>query len=185
MALPVLRRHREPDRESRRHHIRSREISRQPTRPWSPWAEFAEMHDRMGRLLTEAFGPGFGEIFRDRFGELAPADGWHPASDVEETDDAYLVEIELPGVRREDVTVEFGHGELLVTGEVKERERVGLFRHRTRRVGRFDYRIDLPGEVLDDQISASLADGVLTVRVPKSERARRRRIAINSGSAGG
>jgi HSP20 family protein len=101
--------------------------------------------------------------------------------DVEETDDAYVVELELPGVKREDVSVEFGGGELSVTGEVKQKERVGFLRTRTRPVGRFDYRVQLPAEVHDDQVSASLSDGVLTVRVPKTDRARRRRIAINSG----
>jgi HSP20 family protein len=136
----------------------------------------------MGRLLEEAFGADVAAAFRA--GEPGPG-GWHPGADVQETDDSYVVEIDLPGVRRDDVSVEFGHGELAVTGEVKERERVGLLRHRTRRTGRFDYRIDLPGEVLDDRISASLEDGVLTVRVPKTERARRRRIAIGGGGSTG
>jgi HSP20 family protein len=77
--------------------------------------------------------------------------------------------------------VEFGGGELSVTGEVKQKERVGFLRTRTRPVGRFDYRVQLPAEVQDDEVNASLSDGVLTVRVPKTEKARRRRIAINSG----
>ena len=76
--------------------------------------------------------------------------------------------------------MEFGGGELAVTGEVKERERVGLLWTRTRPVGRFDYRVILPAEVEEDQVAASLSDGVLTVRVPKSERSRPRRIPISS-----
>jgi HSP20 family protein len=48
-------------------------------------------------------------------------------------------------------------------------------------VGRFEYRVSLPAEVQEDQVTASLTDGVLTVRVPKTEQARRRKIAISRG----
>jgi HSP20 family protein len=54
-------------------------------------------------------------------------------------------------------------------------------RHRTRRVGRFAYRTTLPGDIDADRISADLADGVLTVRVPKIEAAKPRRITVNAG----
>ena len=60
-------------------------------------------------------------------------------------------------------------------------ERVGFLRSRTRQVGLFDYRVSLPTEVDEDKVTASLADGVLTVRVPKTERARQRKIPINTG----
>jgi HSP20 family protein len=179
MALPVLRRNRaENGRDAIQHPATQHPATQHPaTRPvpdrWSPWAEFAELHERMGRLLAQ-FDTALAATL-DRPG------AWRPAADVEETDDAYHVELELPGVRHEDVSVEFGGGELSVTGEIKQKERVGLLRTRTRPVGRFDYRIQLPAEVQDDQISAALSEGVLTVRVPKTESARRRRIAINSG----
>ena len=71
--------------------------------------------------------------------------------------------------------------ELVVSGELEERERVGLLRRRTRRVGRFEYRAMLPGEVDAENVAATLADGVLTVRVPKSDESRRRRIEIKRG----
>jgi HSP20 family protein len=76
--------------------------------------------------------------------------------------------------------VEVAGGELAVTGEVKERERVGFLRSRTRRIGRFDYRMSLPAGSEIDQVSAGLANGVLTVRVPKTEQARPRKIPISS-----
>jgi HSP20 family protein len=67
-----------------------------------------------------------------------------------------------------------------VSGEVKERERVGFLRTKTRRVGRFDYRLSLPADIEEDQVGASLSNGVLTVRVPKAAKARPRKIAITS-----
>ena len=164
MALPVLHRN---------HAVEQKDQSARGASPlagrWSPWTEFTELHERMGRLLSQAFGDA-----------ERPGDGWRPAADVEETADAYVVELELPGVKRDDVSVEFGGGELTVTGEVQERERVGFLRTRTRLVGRFDYRVSLPADVEQDQVTASLSDGVLTVRVPKNEQSRPRRIPISS-----
>ena len=57
---------------------------------------------------------------------------------------------------------------------------MGWLRTRTRPVGRFDYRVILPADVEEDQVTASLSDGVLTVRVPKSQRSRPRRIPIST-----
>ena len=174
MALPILRRH-HVDRTNGDRSPERREPSAVSTPyPRSPWVEFSELHDRMGKLLSELVEQTFGD-------RIASGAGWRPAADVEETGDAYLVELELPGVKRDDVTVEFGGGELTVSGQVKERERVGFLRTRTRQVGRFDYRVSLPAEVDEDKVTASLTDGVLTVRVPKTERARQRKIPINTG----
>jgi HSP20 family protein len=89
-----------------------------------------------------------------------------------------VLEAELPGVKREDVDIELVGTELAITGEMKEKGRTGAVRRRTRRTGRFDYRVTLPEQVQAEQIEASLAEGVLTVRVPKSERAQRKKIAV-------
>jgi HSP20 family protein len=175
MALPVLRRNRGKDAQGAFQHSVGQHAAGRNLQlaAWSPWAEFAALHERMGGLLAELDTALNGAVDR--------AGGWRPAADVEETDEAYLIELELPGVNREDISVEFGGGELSVTGEVKQKERVGFLRSRTRPAGRFDYRVQLPAEVQDDEVSASLSNGVLTVRVPKTENARRRRIAITSG----
>jgi HSP20 family protein len=79
-------------------------------------------------------------------------------------------------LKRDDITVEATGNELSITGEYKEKERVGLLRRRTRRVGQFEYRASLPSDVDIEHISADLADGVLSVRVPKREAAKPRRI---------
>jgi HSP20 family protein len=107
------------------------------------------------------------------FGDL----GW-PAVDVEEGDDEYIVEAELPGLTANEVTVELAGNELVIAGEVEERERFGRLRRQTRRTGRFEARIDLPGELDADGAEARLADGLLTVRVPRAEHARRRTIDV-------
>jgi HSP20 family protein len=132
------------------------------------WDPFREL-DALARHVNSLWESGFGDV-----------DGWSPRADVEETDDAYSVEVELPGVRREDIDVELDGGLLTVSGEVEEKERTGILRRRTRRVGLFRYTVTLPGEVDADEVSARLRDGVLTVRVPKSGTAQRRRIPVSS-----
>ena len=106
------------------------------------------------------------------------ADVFMPLADVEETDDAYVIEIELPGVDQKDIDVSVSGRRVLVTGERKERERVGLLRRRTRRVGEFRYEIVLPDDLDPDDVDAHLDQGVLTLRVGKEAAERRRRIEV-------
>src|SRR5439155_23229723 len=103
-----------------------------------------------------------------------------PPVDIEEQDEGYVREAELPGDKREDVNIEDAGNEHSMTGEIKEKERKGALRRRTRRIGRFEYRVRLPEQVDASKIEASLDQGVLTVRVPKSERAQRQKIEIKS-----
>ncbi|MGH3133195.1 MAG: Hsp20/alpha crystallin family protein [Gaiellaceae bacterium] len=141
---------------------------------WEPLSELEQVTERMRRLLEQTFGG---------FGWSLPAmekAAWSPLVDLEETDDAYVVEADLPGVRRENVNVELVGNELTITGEAKETERTGTVRRRTRRTGHFDYRLSLPSHVDPEKVDASLSDGVLKVRVPKAERAQRRRIEIKA-----
>ncbi|MFE2267507.1 Hsp20 family protein [Streptomyces griseosporeus] len=73
--------------------------------------EFQDLYDRMGRLWQSAV-PGGGGLF---------GESWAPPTDLEETDDAYLVEVDLPGLKKDDITIELNAGELAVHGEIKER----------------------------------------------------------------
>jgi len=134
-----------------------------------PLSELGQLNDRMRRMLEQTFG-----------GMLDEPAGWIPAVDIEELEDAYVVEAEVPGVKREDVNIELSGNELTISGEIKVREREGVIRRRTRRVGEFEFRVVLPNEVNAEGIEAKLNDGVLTVRIPKAERAERRRIEVKS-----
>jgi len=130
-----------------------------------------QFSDRMRRMLEQTFGGSWTPLMTDPI-------GWSPPVDIEEQDDAYVIDAELPGVKREDVNIEVVGSELSITGEIKERERKGVLRRRTRRVGRFEYRVRLPEQVDPESVEASLSEGILTVRVPKSQRAERRRIEV-------
>jgi HSP20 family protein len=104
---------------------------------------------------------------------------WTPAVDVEETEDAWIFEVELPGAKRDDVQVEVSDAELVISGKVDERERVGVVRRHARRRGSFEYRTTLPAAIDADEVKAKFDNGLLTVRVPRPERAKKRRITIN------
>jgi HSP20 family protein len=142
---------------------------------WEPLGELERVTQRMRRMLDETFGG-----FDWPSSPLSETTGWSPLVDIEEQDDTYLIEAELPGVKREDVNIEVVGNELAITGNIKERERKGTLRRRTRRTGHFDYHVGLPAQFDAAKIDASLDQGVLTVRVPKAERAQRRKIEIKS-----
>ena len=138
----------------------------------NPSREFEDIYDRMGQLMNLAFG-------------LMPADlgdmPWSPLADLSETDNAYVVKVDLPGVNKDQVDIQLQDRELVISGEITEPEdsSSGRRRHRgTRRAGRFEFRTYLPGEVNADAVTARLSDGVLTVTVPKSEAAKPRKIEI-------
>ncbi len=107
-----------------------------------------------------------------------------PRFDIEETEDGWIVEADLPGVPRKDVNVEVRDGELLITGEIKERERKGMMRHRTRHTGEFEIRVALPEDVDTEQVDAALDHGVLKVEIPKPERAKPRKIEVEASENG-
>lgn len=136
----------------------------------NPTREFEDIYDRMGQLMNLAFG-GFGPFAADF--------PWAPPADVTETNEAYVVHVELPGVRKDQVDVQLQDRGLIISGEIPEQsEDDGRRRQSSRRTGRFEYRTYLPGEVKADAVSAQLSDGVLTVTVPKPEAAKPRKIEI-------
>ncbi len=137
------------------------------TARWDPWAEL----QRINQQLSQYLGTGGDQ-------RSSPAGAFIPLADVEESDEGYLVEVELPGVKREDVSLEVSGRRLTVSGERKERERVGILRRRTRSVGRFEYQVTLPGAVDEAGVEASMDEGVLSVRVPKAASERPRRIQV-------
>jgi HSP20 family protein len=128
-------------------------------------------------LAVEQWDP-FRELIQGVFGNTMQngQSAFIPRFDIEETEDAWIVEAELPGVKRKDVEVR--DGELLITGEIKERERVGVLRHRTRRTGKFEIRVALPNDVDPERVDARLDGGVMLVEIPKPERAKPRKVTV-------
>ncbi len=155
--------------------VRRRDGGSAPERwtPWEPLAGLEDLYRRMGQLMERTFGEGIGSGL------------WQMPVDIEETDDAYVIEADLPGVNRDDLSLEWNDRQLTIRGEIKERERKGFLRQQTRRTGQFHYTVTLPGDVDGDKIEASLAEGVLTVRAPKAATSKARRIEVGQGRRAG
>ncbi len=136
----------------------------------NPTREFEDIYDRMGQLMNLAFG-------------LDPVDGadgaWAPLADISETDNIYKVELDVPGIHKDQIDIQLQDRELVVTGEVPESEQEGRAHRRSRRTGRFEFRTYLPGDVNADGVNAQLSEGVLTVTIPKSEAAKPRHIEVS------
>jgi len=142
------------------------------TQRYEAGSDLEQVSERLRRMLDQTF---VGFALPSLVTAMA---AWSPPVDIEEHDDAYVVEAELPGVDRKDVNIELVGNELTITGEIKEREAKGVLRRRTRKVGRFDFRVTLPEQVDPDGIDAKLDGGVLTVRIPKAQQAQRRQVEI-------
>ncbi len=133
---------------------------------------FASFRREMDRLFDEFFGgrTGWGFPFPGTTaGELLPE------VDIVETEDAYKVAMELPGVDPADVSIELRGDTLTIRGEKKaEREEKEENRFLVeRRFGRFERGIRLPAEIEPDKVEATFDKGVLTIRLPKPETAQK------------
>lgn len=138
-----------------------------------PFREFEDIYDRMGHIVNAAFMGG-------PYWRVADVP-WTPLADITETDDAYVIEAELPGVTKDNLNVEVNDREVVISGEIPRQDEEGekgRRRRRARRTGKFELRSILPGDINPDAVSANLSDGVLTVRVPKAEAAKPRRVEV-------
>jgi HSP20 family protein len=107
--------------------------------------------------------------------------GWTPALDLYEEKDNLIVKTELPGMKKEDINISL-HGDLLtISGERKfERKNKKEGACRSERFeGRFNRVFTLPATVNADKITASYANGILTIALPKAEEAKPKQIPIN------
>jgi len=132
-------------------------------RRWDPFREMERLTERMERLFEEFFPT----VRREEEREFV----WAPAVDVYENDKAYVVEVDLPGLRKEDVRVTVQDGVLTIQGERRlTREEKGVDYHRQERFyGKFLRSFTVPEMVDVDRISAEFKDGVLRLTLPKRE----------------
>jgi len=135
---------------------------------WSPFRELEEMQRNLSRILDDATFSG------------TEAGQWLPAVDIRETDDALLVQAELPGIDKKDVSVEVKDGVLTISGERKfEKDVKEENVHRIERsYGRFVRSFSLPTNVDTDKVEATMKNGVLDIRLPKKESAKPKAITV-------
>ena len=140
---------------------------------------FARMRHMSPNLLRSL--EDISSMFEQAFGErgATPAGHWMPVADVYEIDDAYVISVDLPGVKQEEVRLSIEGNELTFTGERLYVEPAGGKIHKVERTyGTFQRSFQLPLNVNREGIKASLKEGVLTLRLPKKEEGQHKAINI-------
>lgn len=141
---------------------------------WDPFRDMVIMRNSMDRLFDSYFGTetqGWNQQVN-----------WSLALDVVEKEDEFVVKASLPGVKPEDVEVTFSENTLTIKGELQaeEEKEDSRFHLRERRYGSFSRSLTLPRGIQGDAIEASYDAGVLTLRLPKREEIKPKRIAVQS-----
>ena len=138
---------------------------------WDPFREMEDVFDR----YTRAIGwPRRGSQ------EIMAAGDWAPRVDIAETDNEFIIKAEIPGVKKEDVKVTVDSGVLSIRGERKqEKEEKDKKFHRVERYyGSFTRSFTMPDNVDETKIEASFKDGMLNLRIPKTEAAKPKAIEV-------
>jgi HSP20 family protein len=149
---------------------------------WDPFQDLRSAQDEMAQMnpmLAHALGL---HTQQQGSGRAAPT-AWAPALDISERKDAYLVTVELPGIKPEDLDITMEDGLLTIQGERQftQESSEQQFHRVERRYGAFRRSITLPAQVQAEQIEASFEDGVLQIMVPKMEEAKPKRIQVRPG----
>ena len=143
-----------------------------PSPFFAPVADMEDLTARAQQLFDEAFGKDFPTALG----------GWTPAINVAEAKDEFTVTAELPGMKLENISVDFTDGMLTIHGEKvderTEKEDDKTYYMWERRFGTFQRTLPFPGGIDDKKIAADFKDGVLTVHLPKAEEVKPKRQTI-------
>jgi HSP20 family protein len=147
--------------------------------PENEVSPFLSLHREMNRL--------FDDMFRrfdmpEQFGRTASIGATWPRLEVSDGDGAMQVTAEVPGMEEKDIEVLLENGALILRGERTSNSSDPSRQFSERFYGRFERRLSVPDEITEDKVTANFRNGVLTIVLPKTEKAqaRSKRIAINS-----
>ena len=140
---------------------------------WEPLRDFVSLRDAMDRLFEDSF-------VTPQRGWLAPLRAADLAMDLYETNDEVVVKATLPGVKPEEVDITITGNTLTIRGESKQENEIKEenYIRRERRSGSFSRSVTLPGGLKSDKAEATFEDGVLTLKVPKSEEIKPKSIKV-------
>jgi len=146
---------------------------------WTPARELPALPSEVLGIQKE-INRMFDSFFRGPEDDGFQTTSWNPLVDVTENDHAYLLNVELPGVSRNDVKIVVQDNQLTIRGEKKqEKESKNSNYHRVERsYGSFQRTFTLPSTVKAEKIEANYNDGVLSITVPKAEEAKTKEIEV-------
>lgn len=141
-------------------------------RKWNPFSEMMTLQNQLERLFGEAVERGSRGDFD--FGS------WMPPVDLREETDKLVLEMELPGLKKDDIEISLENNVLTIKGERKfeKEEKKENYNRIERAYGKFSRSFSLPTTVKPDGIDASLKDGILTLALPYAEEAKPKKISI-------
>ncbi|HET6204642.1 MAG TPA: Hsp20/alpha crystallin family protein [Planctomycetota bacterium] len=141
---------------------------------WDPFRELEDVNERLNRM--------FGRPIPHREGakETLAIPDWTPTLDIVETPEEYTIQVELPGIPKESVKIAVEERLLRIEGERRQdREEKGKKFHRMERAyGSFLRTFALPDNVDETQVRADFKDGILTVRLPKTQKAKPKTVEV-------
>lgn len=134
--------------------------------PWFRGGDLQREFDRLFGDMSKDFG-----LFRKQ---------WSPAVDLSETDDAYLIEVDVPGLKQDDIQLEVEGEIVTIKGERKEdvEQNEDRYHRVERHYGAFRRSIRIPGVFDSDAAKATFENGVLSVTLPKREESKPKRIEV-------
>lgn len=140
---------------------------RTAAREVDPWAAFAP------------WGPRFQDLIEQMWPTSEGTSDFSPGAQVSETDDAFTLELDLPGVDKKDIEIDISGRRVSVTGTKVVKEREGVLRRSTRASVSFAHEAVLPVAVDASRTTASLTDGVLVMAMPKVAESKATRVEIH------
>ncbi|MCC3154210.1 Hsp20/alpha crystallin family protein [Hymenobacter sp. BT770] len=144
--------------------------------------------DSFGDIMPQSFSTMLDRFFQDSVAGRGRVNAFSPQVDAYETDKGYQIDVALPGLKRDDVKVDFQQGRLTISGErqFKNEQNDRRYHIVESSYGSFQRSFQLPDTIEPRQIQASFEDGVLHVTVPKDEeKTMRHQIQIQGAQAGG
>ncbi len=149
----------------------------EPLTRWDPFKELEDMQSRLASMFGRL------PVRKDGGKETMTVAEWAPLVDIVEDEKEYLIKAELPEVKKEDVKVTVQDDVLTIAGERKyEKEEKGKKYHRVERAyGSFERSFTLPEDADGTKVNAEFKDGILKVRLAKTEKAKPKSIEVKVG----
>ncbi|MBI2998075.1 MAG: Hsp20/alpha crystallin family protein [Deltaproteobacteria bacterium] len=157
-----------------------KEKERRSVVPWRPFAEMARWEQGMERMFDDFFGRRLRPIWDERWWPSRSADISVPFVDLYEEKDEIVAKVELPGIGKDDIQVNITDHLLTIRGEKKKEEETKEedYYRSERAFGSFTRTLELPRAVQVEKAKASFKNGVLEIRLPKTEEAKRKEIKV-------
>lgn len=148
--------------------------------PWRPFSELPQWEREMDRMMEDFFGRRFLPRWPERWFRTEGLQLHAPAVDVFEEKDEIVVKAEIPGIEKDSIEVNLSDHILTIKGEKKQEEEVKEenYYRSERSYGSFVRTLELPKDVQADKVKATFKNGVLEVRMPKTEQAKAREIKV-------